>query len=209
MEVVDIPVHLLKTAEWNPNRLSAGMEEKLENSLRRYGVVQNLVVRRAGDRYEILGGNHRYRLLKNSGAPTAPCVVVDVGDGDARLLAQALNRLHGEDNAGLKSRVVREILDSMDAEEALSILPESASSLKELGNLGQEDIAEHLRQWELMRKVKLTNLILAFSDDQMEVVEEAIERARPLARQTGGAGSTRSRSIYQICRRYIEEEEMP
>ena len=60
MEVVDIPVNLLTMAEWNPNRLSAGMEEKLENSLRRYGVVQNLVVRRAGERYEILGGNHRY-----------------------------------------------------------------------------------------------------------------------------------------------------
>ena len=209
MEVVDIPVNLMAMAEWNPNRLSADVEEKLENSLSRYGVVQNLVVRRAGKMYEILGGNHRYRLLKNSGATTAPCVVVDVGDGDARLLAQALNRLHGEDNAGLKSRVVREILDSMDAEEALSILPESADSLKELGNLGQEDIAEHLRQWDLMRKVKLTNMILAFSENQMEVVEEAIERARPLARQAGGEGSIRSRSIYQICRRYIEEERMP
>ena len=45
--------------------------------------------------YEMLAGNQRLQVLSRSGVMAVPCVVVDLGDGEARLFFQALNRVHG------------------------------------------------------------------------------------------------------------------
>lgn len=49
MELVDIPLDKLKPANWNPNQLSPFMRAKLKASLKRYGNVRVLVVRRVRD----------------------------------------------------------------------------------------------------------------------------------------------------------------
>ena len=75
------------------------MMERLKESIRRYGVVENLVVRPFGNStYEVLSGNHRLHVLGNMGHTAAPCVVVDLDDAHARLFAQALNHIRGEDD---------------------------------------------------------------------------------------------------------------
>ena len=85
MQVLEIPLDQLEPASWNSNAMDESMLERLERSLATFGMLQPLVVRRITEIcFEIIGGSHRFMVLKESGAETAPCVVVEVSDSDAR-----------------------------------------------------------------------------------------------------------------------------
>lgn len=105
MNIIDIPLEQLKPAPWNANMMHETMMAHLKESIRRYGLVQNLVVRAIGAGvYEVLSGNQRLRVIREIGYAKVPCVVVEVDDARARLLAQALNHIHGEDDPGSARR---------------------------------------------------------------------------------------------------------
>ena len=146
MDIVELPIDRLREAPWNPNLMDAGMLLRLRESLHRFGIVQNLVVRRSDDsQYEVLSGNQRLRVLTAAGTDAVSCVVVDLDDAQARLLAQALNRVQGANDLGLKAEALRDILGSISTTEVLSVLPESAESLQSLASLGEADLADRLR----------------------------------------------------------------
>ena len=112
MIVIELPLAQLVDAPWNPNQMSPAMLTRLQNSIRRYGLVENLVVRGiAGGLKEVLSGNKKLEVLKQLGQQLVPCVVVDLDDSQARLLAQALNVIQGEDNLGLRAEVMRKIIE--------------------------------------------------------------------------------------------------
>ena len=81
MRVVDLPLDSLKEAPWNPNCMDHSMLSRLEQSIRRFGLVGVLVVRKLPDgAHEVLGGNQRLGALRRLGWATAPCTVVDLDD---------------------------------------------------------------------------------------------------------------------------------
>ena len=96
--------------------------------------------------------------------------MVDLDDSNVRLLAQALNRIEGEDDLGLKAELFKEVLRTLPQSEVLSILPESAESLKALTALGEIDIAEHLRAWQQAQSARLRHLTFQLNGNQLEVV---------------------------------------
>ena len=64
MEVIELPIEVLKEATWNVNQIDEAMLQRLRMSIGKYGLVQNLVVRKVGDGYEVLSGNQRLKLLR-------------------------------------------------------------------------------------------------------------------------------------------------
>jgi ParB family chromosome partitioning protein len=62
--------------------------EELASSIRENGMIQPLLVRRAGGRYQIIAGERRWRAAQRLGLPTVPVVIRDVPDD--RLLELAL-----------------------------------------------------------------------------------------------------------------------
>ena len=98
VKVVELPLEQLREASWNPNAMDEAMLSRLRRSIDRFGVVQNLVVRALPDAtYEVLSGNQRLGALREMGVSVAPCVIVDLDHSKARLLAQVLNRVQGEE----------------------------------------------------------------------------------------------------------------
>ena len=157
MNITDLPIDQLKEARWNPNVMNEAMLMRLRESISRFGLVSNLVVRTLGaDTYEILSGNQRLQVLKDSNVQTAPCVVLDLDDSHARLLAQGLNRIEGTDDLGLKAELVREVLNSIPQSEVMSLLPDSSESLTALVSLGEADMAQHLQAWDQARAARLS-----------------------------------------------------
>ena len=81
MQVIDLPLDQLRKAPWNPNQMEQPMRDRLKESLSRFGLVSNLVVRPIGDGiYEVLSGNQRLEVLRELDFPSVPCVVVDLDD---------------------------------------------------------------------------------------------------------------------------------
>jgi ParB family chromosome partitioning protein len=185
LEVKEIPLSRLHEAEWNPNRLDERMEGLLAASLGKFGNVLPLVVRQVKHGYEVIGGNQRLRIFRSQAddldQTEVPCVVLKLGDDDAKLLAQALNRVHGEDDPTARFVLLQSLLESMSAEEIASILPESADALSKLssfGNTSPESIASEIEEWERARSLsRLESMSLRLTQEQRETIERAIDVA--------------------------------
>ena len=207
MDLMNLRLERLQDAPWNPNRMDDVTLKRLIESMTRFGMVQNLVVRPIGEGdYEVLSGNQRLQALKELGYAKAPCVVVEVDDVHARLLAQALNRIQGEDDLGLKAELVREILESLPKEEVLSLLPETTESLQALSSLGQESMADYLQNWQRAQGARLKHLQFQLTPAQLEVVEETLSELLPQAKEAQGESpNTRGTALYLLCLRYLKE----
>ncbi len=96
--------------------------EELAVSLKTYGMIQPIVVKKSGDYYEIIAGERRWRAAKIAGMEKVPVVVKKWEEGEAF-------------EAALVENLQREDLNPM--EEA-----ESYQRLQEEFGLSQEKIAE-------------------------------------------------------------------
>lgn len=207
MEVIDLPIEVLKEADWNTNRSNEAMMQRLRSSIGKFGFVQNLVVRPIAGQYEVLSGNQRIKLLRELNVTSVPCVVVNLDDGHARLLAQALNHIHGEDDLGLRSDVVRNILRTIPQEEILSVLPDTLEGLKGMKSLGQVSISSYLQNWEKAQAVRLRNLLFKLTPEQLQIIERAVEKALPVAkRQKDTSPNLRGTALSIICKLFLARE---
>jgi DNA modification methylase len=130
--VKNIKINELHNAEWNANRVPPEVLEKVRHSIKEFGVVENLVVRKhpSGSGYEVLSGNHRLTIFRELGMENAPAIVVDVNDAKARVLAQTLNRTRGQDDPEAYARLLNEVLEDMEVSELVAFLPETAESIQ-------------------------------------------------------------------------------
>ena len=205
MELVHLSVEAVTAAEWNSNEMDQAMHSRLRNSILRFGVVMPLVVHPVGtNRYETIGGAQRLAVLKETGVQTVACVVVDADDVEARLLAQALNRIQGEDNLGLRAETIRHILEKLSPRDVLAILPETSESLNALAALNKSDLAEQLRAWQAAQAARLHHFTVQLGQSQLEVVQEALERALAKVTKEDENPNRRGNALVEICRRYLE-----
>ena len=69
-------------------RLDDARLEELARSIRANGVIQPIIVRTAGDRFEIIAGERRWRAAQKAGLLRVPVVVRDVAAGQERSLLE-------------------------------------------------------------------------------------------------------------------------
>ena len=202
-----IPIDQLKPAPWNPNQMDDATLGKLKQSIRLYGIVENLVVRKLSDgNYQVLSGNQRLKILFELGFKTVPCHVVEVDDGKARLLAQALNHIHGQDDLGLRADLMKELLKTIPEADVLAILPETAVSLKSLTSMRQMDIASYLQNWQRAQDTKLKTMQFRLTRDQEKTVEEAINKMLSRARESQICPNVRGTALYILCKTFLQKE---
>lgn len=140
-EPLNVPVTQVIPNPHQPRRVfSDASLVELAASLKANGVIQPVLVRREGDRYELIAGERRWRAAKLAGMETIPALVRDV-DG----LTQA--------QLALVENIQREDLNPMDrATGYRTLLTQLGLTQSELaGRLGEDrsSIANFLRLLEL------------------------------------------------------------
>jgi len=119
----DVPVHA-PVDEIDPNPLQARRTfaadrlEELAQSIRANGIIQPLVVRKAGDRYQLVAGERRWRASKLAGLKMVPIVIRDIPD-DRLLEITLIENIQREDlspieTAGAFNRMSEELQLSAD-----------------------------------------------------------------------------------------------
>jgi ParB family chromosome partitioning protein len=207
MNVVELPIEALREAPWNANQIDAAMLQRLRSSISRYGLIQNLVVRRIDNGYEVLSGNQRLKLLREFNVSKVACVIVDLDNAHARLLAQVLNHTHGSDDLGLRAELLREVLQVIPEQEVMSVLPDALAGLSGIGAIGRETVAAYLQNWEKTRAARLRNLLFKLTPDQLQTVEAAVAQMLPEARlQPGINPNTRGTALYLLCKSFLDKE---
>lgn len=127
----------IKLVEIEPNRNQARKvfdEESLEElaaSIKRYGVIQPIIVSRQKDFYEIVAGERRWRAAKKAGISQIPAVI---REDDAKINKEIslIENIQREDlNPIEKARGIRQLIDeySLSQEQASEILGMKRSSI--------------------------------------------------------------------------------
>lgn len=70
--------------------------EELSLSIKEYGVIQPITIRRIGSVFEIVAGERRWRASKLAGLEKIPCAIVDITDAESAEIA-LLENLQRED----------------------------------------------------------------------------------------------------------------
>ena len=89
---VEADIDRLEPNDFQPrNYVDATRLQELAQSIRANGIIQPIVVRRIGDRFQIIAGERRWRAAKVAGLLRVPVVVRDVAPGkEQSLLEMAL-----------------------------------------------------------------------------------------------------------------------
>ena len=131
--------------DFNESELS-----ELKESLAEHGLIQPIVVRQNGERYEIIAGERRFRAAKECGWTTIPAIVFIVGDREMSELALTENMQRTDLNPIEKALAFRNYLDSYggtheELAKRLTLDRSTVSNLMRLLDL-QDDVQQMTRQ---------------------------------------------------------------
>ena len=185
--MVDIPTDDIDPDPANPNTVSGKLMDALRADIVERGFVQPVLVRPYKGRYRIIDGEHRWRVLKEAGAETVPCVVDDAGEDDARLRLLTMNRLRGEFAPVKLAKVLAKLAEQMDEQELadrLGMEEEEYESIRAVEEAGQ-DVDERLAA-ALMQEAQSAPEVLTWSFEPgiAEQVEKAIQAEIEAGRST-------------------------
>lgn len=127
--------------------------EELASSIKEHGVIQPIIVRKIGDKYEIVAGERRFRASKLAGKETIPALIRNIDDRESAKIA-------------LLENLQRKNLTPI--EEA-----KTYQTIIKLENLTQEELANNLgkSQSAVANKLRLLNLT---DEVQQALLEEKI-----------------------------------
>ena len=144
-QVQNLPLEDVLPNRFQPRiKFSEESIEELANSIREHGVIQPIVVRRIGDKYEIIAGERRYKASQLAGKDTIPAIITNLDDNDSAEIA-LLENIQRENLTPIEEAIsYKKILDMGYTQEALA---------KKIGNT-QSTIANKVRLLNLTDEVQ-------------------------------------------------------
>jgi ParB family chromosome partitioning protein len=105
--------------------------EELAQSIRHNGIIQPLVVRRKGERFEIIAGERRWRAAQKAGLHKIPCVIKDVSSENVLEISLIENIQREELNPIEEANAFKRLLEMRDLtqEEAARRVGKDRSSI--------------------------------------------------------------------------------
>ncbi len=93
-----IPIDMIRPNPYQPRRfISQASLDELSESIKNYGVIQPITLRKISDDvYELVSGERRLRASQIAGLEEIPAIIVDIMDEDSAILA-LLENLQRED----------------------------------------------------------------------------------------------------------------
>lgn len=155
MRIERVPIRILKPAEYNPRKWDKEAEAQLKESIKRFGIVDPLLVNSAPERKGIvIGGHFRLTVLKGMGFTEVPVVYIHIPDIEKeKELNIRLNRNTGEFDWDLLSKFDE------------SFLADVGFSSEELDNIFFEE--ETPEQFDLeaeLKKLKIDQITVKKGD---------------------------------------------
>ena len=181
----------LRTDEISPNPVQPRTVfedealRELSESIRSYGILNPLTVRRRAGRYELVAGERRLRAAKLIGLREVPCMLIDVNMEDAGLIALVENLQRRDLNFLEEANGIRQLIRmfGMSQEEAARRLGKSQSAVANKLRLLKlpEDVLETLRDRGLTERHGRALLRLPDEESQRAALGKIIEKDMTVA----------------------------
>lgn len=168
IELENIPVDLIDPDPDNPNEIDEAMMEALSAEIDR-GFVQPILVRPAGDRWKLVDGEHRWRLVTDKGYPTIPAVIDrsfadgQEGEDEAKVKLLTMNRLRGQFVPIKLAYVLADLTKRIPEDQLRKRLGMDAGELRDNLRLANftDDVGERLRE-NIEREARDAPAVLTF-----------------------------------------------
>ena len=111
-KVVELPINDVLPNRFQPRiKFDEDSINELALSIKKYGVIQPIVVRKIGNKYEIIAGERRYKASVIAGKNTIPAIVSDLTDKDSVEIA-LIENVQREDLTPIEKAIsYKKILD--------------------------------------------------------------------------------------------------
>ncbi|HNX80805.1 MAG TPA: ParB/RepB/Spo0J family partition protein [Candidatus Omnitrophota bacterium] len=167
-----VSIDLVLPNPYQPRELfdEQGMQD-LVQSIKEKGMIQPVVVRQRGDRYEIIAGERRYRAAKSLNLKELPIVIKEVSDQDSLEMALIENVQRQDLNAIEEARAYQYLIDTygLTQERISEIIGKSRTS-----------IANTLRllklPQEIQEDIRASRISFAHGRALLEIGEESFQR---------------------------------
>lgn len=203
-KVTEIAVDSIALNPHQPRqKFDEGSLAELARSVKEHGVIQPIIVRPAGNAFELVAGERRLRAARLAGLAKIPAIVRDVGPQEMAVLALIENLQREDLNVIEEARSYRRLLDEFKFTQ---------SEVGRLVGKGQSTISNKLRLLRLPERVQARVLgegvserharaLLELPDEasQMKILDEIRDRGlsvretenrvRALTRPAGSRGA--------------------
>lgn len=179
--VLDVQLAEIRANPFQPRRTfhEEGLEE-LSASIREHGVLQPVVLRRAGDGYELVAGERRCRAARDVGLERIPALVRRATDEEMQTLALVENLQREDLNAMEKSRALSAMMRNfaLTQEAVAARVGKARTTIANLLRL--QDLPVDVQQW--VEEGRLTGAharaVLQAKGDgrRLDLARQALER---------------------------------
>jgi len=107
---VKVEIDLIRPSPYQPRLIFS--QDDLKEEIEKDGLLNDLVVRKQGDFYELIDGERRLRALKELGWRSVPVQVVDADDAMARLSVYKLNKIRENYTVEEEARYFKKLADA-------------------------------------------------------------------------------------------------
>jgi DNA modification methylase len=118
LQIVQVPIDALRPDPANPRRISDQELDALTRSLREFGFVQPVLARHEDKM--VVGGHQRLLAARRLGWKTVPVIFLDISTEQARVLNLALNKISGEWDEALLTRLLADLTATPEVDLSLS-----------------------------------------------------------------------------------------
>jgi ParB family chromosome partitioning protein len=213
-KVLEIATDGIETNPFQPRkRIEDEQLKELADSIRQDGVLQPVVVRRKGPRYELIMGERRLRAARLAGVATIPVVIRDVSDADALRLAIVENIQREDLNAIEEAEAYRRLISEFAVSQGdiAGLVGKDRSSIANtlrLLNL-PEEIQNMIQDGSLSSGHARALLSLATQKEQLAMARQIIEKnlnvrqvelevGMVVRRKAGGSRRRREKPAYLV-----------
>jgi ParB family chromosome partitioning protein len=211
-------VRMIPVDKIDPNprqaRTELGNIEELTESIRQKGVLEPILVRSMGTRFEIIAGERRFLASKAAGLKDIPCIEMDVEDREAMEIAlienlqrkdldvfeeaeglQALTELYGYSHQDIADKIGKARSTITEIMSIARIPDDVRAIIKSAGIFSRTMILEVARQ--------------ATTDDMLNLVKEITERrlSREDTRELSKLFKGKTKKIKYFVYNFVPEDQ--
>jgi len=197
-------------------RTELGNMKELMASIKAKGILEPILVRPKGNRYEIIAGERRCIAAKRIGLADIPCIEMDVKDNEAMELALIENLQRKdldvfEEADGLKSLIEVYEYSHNDISEKLC---KARSTITEIVNISKipKNIRDLCKEHDIHSRTTLIEISkLKSEEDMLRLVKEIIERGlkredtRELSKKIKGKIKKIKRFVYNYSQKHDDD----
>src|SRR5262245_24853969 len=215
-DFIELDIDRLDPAEVQPR--SVFKEDKLEElaqSIRHNGIIQPLVVRRSGDRFQIIAGERRWRAAQRAGLHRVPCIIKDVAEENLLELSLIENIQREELNPIEEANAYKKLLEqrSLTQEEVAQRVGKERSSITNMLRLLKlpTDVQKLVEEEQLSMGHARALLSIASTEDQITLAnriakgalsvrdtEQLVKKSKNRSNRAEGTRSTNSAEAANI-----------